>query len=108
MRKEIFGRILTLLALTATWALSPASICLYASDSLHSEKINCSRFIRLNGARSVTELMDEASGCRARERYDSAAAYYSVIANLYSESLSPAEIRKCAIASVNLGYILLG
>lgn len=108
MRKEIFGRILTLLALTATWALSPASICLYASDSLHSEKINYSRFIRLNGARSVTELMDEASGCRARERYDSAAAYYSVIANLYSESLSPAEIRKCAIASVNLGYILLG
>ena len=61
MRKEIFGRILTLLALTATWALSPASICLYASDSLHSEKINYSRFIRLNGARSVTELMDEAS-----------------------------------------------
>lgn len=82
-----------------------------AADSFASRreafgKIDYDRFLKENHGREIKHMIDDARDSRRREHYDSAAAYYSIISSLYSESLPEADIRRCAIAYVNLGYIL--
>lgn len=69
-------------------------------------KIDYDRFLNENRTRSIGSLHEDARRTRRAERYDSAAAYYSIIASRYSESLSDEDIRRCAIAYVNMGYIM--
>lgn len=66
------------------------------------------QFIKENEGRPVADIIRDAHRCRHNGSIDSAAAYYSMAAKGYSESLNEKEKRQCAIAAVNLGYILLG
>lgn len=70
--------------------------------------IDYDRFLQENRSRQAEDLIRQASRCRQNGRIDSAAAFYSAAAALYSESLPERDIRRCAIAAVNLGYIFLG
>lgn len=91
--------VLTLIILLA--ASEPA-----LAESHSFGKIDYDHFLRENHGRSIESLHKDARRTRRAERYDSAAAYYSIIASRYSESLSDEDIRRCAIAYVNLGYIM--
>lgn len=71
-------------------------------------KIDYYSIIRDNSGRPMADIIRDANGCRQRNRIDSAAAFYYTVARQYSEELPVRDIRRCAIASVNLGYILLG
>jgi len=97
-------------AIYAIAAIMAFMICC-STDCLASQsdafgKIDYDRFMRENHGREIKNMIDDARDRRQRERYDSAAAYYSIVSSLYSESLPEADIRRCAIAYVNLGYIL--
>lgn len=72
------------------------------------KQIDYDRFQRENSSRSIRDLIRQASRCRQNDRIDSAAAFYATAAGRYSESLPERDIRRCAIASVNIGYIFLG
>lgn len=69
-------------------------------------KIDYDRFLNENRGRSIRSIHEDARRTRHAERYDSAAAYYSLITSRYTESLPAEDIRRCAIAYVNLGYIM--
>ncbi len=69
--------------------------------------IDYGHFLQATRNEPLEKIIKNAWGCVGRERYDSAAAYYSVAASLFSESLSDADKMRCAIANVNMGYIWL-
>ena len=70
-------------------------------------EIDYSRFRRENISRDMEQLMNDAWRNIANERYDSATAYYSLVASRYSDNLSLRDKRRCAIACVNIGYLWL-
>lgn len=69
--------------------------------------INSTDLKRIASDKSIRELVESAWNAVVKERYDSAAVYYSIAASRYSESLSPRDARRCALACVNMGYIWL-
>lgn len=107
MRNFSPWRILVLLAALAVHSICPLSGANAArvKEFLHTYG---PQFIKENKGTPVAELIVRADRCRHGGSIDSAAAYYSVAAGRYSESLNEKDKRKCAIAAVNLGYILLG
>ena len=54
---------------------------------------------------SIEDLNKKAWQCVRLERYDSAAAYYSMAASRFSESLPLEDKKRCAVANLNLGYV---
>lgn len=66
------------------------------------------QLLKENKDRRIEDIIRDAHRCRHNGSIDSAAAYYSIAAGGYSESLDEKDKRQCAIAAVNLGYILLG
>lgn len=66
------------------------------------------QLLKENKDRQIEDIIRDAHRCRHKGSIDSAAAYYSIAAGGYSESLDEKDKRQCAIAAVNLGYILLG
>ncbi|MDE6448060.1 MAG: AraC family transcriptional regulator [Muribaculaceae bacterium] len=74
----------------------------YAESSIDYEV-----FRREAPRQSLEQLVRHAWEAIQEERYDAAAAYYSVAASRYDPSLSKRDIRRCALASVNMGYIWL-
>lgn len=96
----------TLKAFVAAAAALAASLACAAPVRVIGE-IDHDNFIHENSGRPLKDLLKDARRARTGERYDSAAAYYSMAASLYSESLSERDIRRCAIANANLAYIWL-
>lgn len=83
---------------------------LYAATpemNYQARDIDYVRFRKENMGREPVVLMQEAWHNVSRERYDSAAAYYSLVASLFSDNLPLRDKRRCAIACVNMGYIWL-
>ncbi|MBD5356936.1 MAG: helix-turn-helix transcriptional regulator [Bacteroides sp.] len=70
-------------------------------------EIDYARFRRENVSREPVALMRDAWQSVSNERYDSAAAYYSLVASRFSDHLPLRDKRRCAIACVNMGYIWL-
>lgn len=91
-----------LASVVSVMALFAGSLC--ASPS-KQERIDFSGFQRENADATIKTLISNAWEKVVRERHDSAAAYYSLAASRFSESLSEQDIRRCAIACVNMGYI---
>lgn len=100
--------ILPVILLAATFPSVCPDTAAKAAEAKDFHRIDYRRFIRDNSGRPIVDLIRDAQRCRLKERIDSAAAFYSTAASLYSESLPERDIRRCAIAAVNLGYILLG
>ena len=69
--------------------------------------IDLESFSNSVASESLKSLNSRAWKCVQKERYDSAAAYYSVAASRYSESLSREDKKRCAVANINLGYVWL-
>lgn len=92
--------------------MTVVSVCrgfVAGAAEVHSvQKIDYRQFVKDNSKRPLSELSRDAHRCRQNGFIDSAAAFYSTAAGLYSESLPERDIRRCAIAAVNLGYIFLG
>lgn len=69
--------------------------------------IDYGKFRKENIGRDLEPLMQSAWRNVSNERYDSAAAYYSLVASRYADNLSLRDKHRCAIACVNMGYIWL-
>lgn len=80
---------------------------LTASESHSPDKIDYASFSRKFADETIEKLNKRAWHCVEQERYDSAAAYYSVAASRFSESLPLEDKRRCAVANLNLGYVWL-
>lgn len=74
-------------------------------EAAEPRAIDYARFKKATSGMTTRDLIRNAWRNIAGERYDSAAAFYSVAAARYSPSLPEEDIRRCAIACVNLGYI---
>ena len=96
-------RLLIALLLIAAAFRSGSGLHAYTVD----RQMDYSQFNRQCNGKSIKYLTDHAWKAVMRERYDSAAAYYSVAASRYSASLSDSDIYRCAIANVNIAYIWL-
>lgn len=107
MRKANYAFFLVMILSGAVMSVCTV-LCADAAEASTFYKIDYHRFINDNSGRPLSELLHDASRCRQNGRIDSAAAFYSTAASLYSESLPEKDIRRCAIAAVNLGYIFLG
>lgn len=85
-----------------------ASICsAYGADTKSDKLPDLSTISQSAESYSSDRLLDSAFNAVKHERYDKAVAYYSLAASRYNESLPKADIRRCAIACVNMGYIWL-
>lgn len=83
-----------------------SSSAVYAGQA-EMPAIDLAAFSSSVASESIESLNAKAWKCVERERYDSAAAYYSVAASRYSESLSREDKKRCAVANINLGYVWL-
>lgn len=83
-----------------------SSSAVYAGQA-EMPAIDLAAFSSSVASESIESLNAKAWKCVEKERYDSAAAYYSVAASRYSESLSREDKKRCAVANINLGYVWL-
>lgn len=96
--------------LRALTMLASVICCLMPTFAANEEAyrdIDFGKFRKENMGRDLGPLMQSAWRNVSNERYDSAAAYYSLVASRYADNLSLRDKRRCAIASVNMGYIWL-
>ena len=91
-------RLLIALLLIAAAFRSGSGLHAYTVD----RQMDYSQFNRQCNGKSIKYLTDHAWKAVMRERYDSAAAYYSVAASRYSASLSDSDIYRWTIATVKM------
>ncbi|MDE7080107.1 MAG: AraC family transcriptional regulator [Muribaculaceae bacterium] len=71
------------------------------------QTINYDDFLNEAPSMKLEQLVRHAWEEIQQEHYDAAAAYYYVAASRYDPALPPRDIRRCALANVNMGYIWL-
>lgn len=80
---------------------------LFSLHTFGEDSINYNALFNNDGRLSSRILIDKAWSAIKNERYDSAAAYYTIVASRYSDESTRDEAVKAATASVNVGYIWL-
>lgn len=82
-------------------------VCLGVYTEGYCSAMDYNAFFNSEGLLPSRTLIDKAWEAVHSERYDSAAAYYTIVASRYSEDAPRDEVVKAATASVNVGYIWL-
>lgn len=94
-------------------SIAPVALCslflLLVADALPvcGSSLDFSRFKAVHKGDSLRGLLADGYDCLRKVEADSAIAYYTLAISHYSETMPYEDLRRCAIAYVNCGYVYL-